>query len=624
MTDSAKFGLELEDGVSQASKSASAALAKLREGLDRNQKELASMNSAMRELRKAGDTESEGYKKLKEQIEKKTKVIGEYRAKYVELGGTFRKVKPPTKEMNAFQKVAEGVPGPIGEIAGKLGGLGKFLAAGLIVAGVVAIGVALVGLAAAAVTAGAGLVMYGIRQADAHRNELLRLEGLTRLRRGMHATGESATAMQAAIDRVSDSSSASRSTLEGYAARLHRLGLRGDNFTAALEGMATRGEVLGDRYAQSFAGMAAATARAGGSVRNLANAVQHRLGDIAGKKLIALDVTMQKLRDNLGSLFRNVKIEGFLRLFREFASTFSQARVTGRALAGIFERLFAPLDRGAENSTSSLRRFMTQLVTTIVRVENNFVRLQIAGLEAWRALNDRGIEVYAVLDKIKAGLAAVGNRALLAGLGTVLAGVLITTLLLGAAVAVLAVPFMAAAAVGYMLGRGLLWAVETGVTAVRKLKRAWEAFDFNETVGNWIDGIVTGITSGTGRVMAAVVMMAARTTTALRDALQIKSPSRVFARLGREIPRGLAVGVDAGAESANASIANMIEVATGDVSATAPRAAAVSAGSQVHISIGDLQFTSPATTTAAAVQDFKRQLIEVLDGLVVARGEPAT
>lgn len=596
MSDQARFDVTLDDGVSAPAKSAATALDDLRQGLDRNQKELSSMNAAMRDMKRGGQEGSEGFKLLGQQIDAKTKSIGSMRAKYVELGGDFRRVKPPTKELSLFAQAAEKVPGPLGQIAGRMAGLSKFAVGGLVAAGVLAIGAAFLALVGAAVAAGAALVAYGIRTADARRSEGLRLEGLTRMRRGMHATGESASAMQAAIDRVSDSSSASRGTLEGYAAQLHRLGLRGDNFTAALEGMATRGEVLGDRYAQSFAGMAAATARAGGSVRRLADDVQARLGDIAGKKLIALDVTMKKLRENFESLFRNVKIEGFLKLFREVASTFSQARVTGRALAGIMERMFAPLDRGAENSVGTVRRMLTIAVTRVIQLENVVLALEVTWLEAWKKMNDQGITLEGTMNKVRAGLSLWGAAIML--------------------------PFtLGAAAVKGFIG-SIQSVQNAGAAAGERFRKIWHGLDMRSITSNLIDGIVMGIITGTVRVVAAVTTMAEATTGALRDALQIKSPSRVFAGLGREIPRGLAVGVRAGEDTARASIANMIDATTGDLS-VAGGGAASAPSSRTAISIGDVYITSAATNSAGIAQDIRAALAEALEGVAFMRGAAA-
>lgn len=596
MSDQARFDVTLDDGVSAPAKSAATALDDLRQGLDRSQKELSSMNAAMRDMKKGGQEGSEGFKLLGQQIDAKTKSIGSMRAKYVELGGDFRKVKPPTKEMSLFAQAAEKVPGPLGSIAGRMAGLSRFAVGGLVAAGVLAIGAAFLALVGAAVAAGAALVAYGIRTADARRSEGLRLEGLTRMRRGMHATGESASAMQAAIDRVSDSSSASRSTLEGYAERLHRLGLRGDNFTAALEGMATRGEVLGDRYAQSFAGMAAATARAGGSVRRLADDVQARLGDIAGKKLIALDVTTRKLRENFESLFRNVKIEGFLKLFREFASTFSQSRVTGRALAGIMERMFGPLDRGAEGAVGSVRRFFTIAITRVVQMENAVLRLQIFWLETWQTINTLGVTTTDTYNALTGAVSLWGEAAIL--------------------------PFTLMGMAAEAFGRSIERVFDRGAGRAGAFRDMWRSINLGRIASDLIAGLVAGIVHGTTAVVGAVTTMADATTGALRDALQIKSPSRVFANLGREIPRGLAVGVRAGEDTARASIANMIDATTGDLSVTAGGASAVPS-SHTSIVIENINVTSAATDAPGFAVDVRAAIAEAFEGMAFMRGAAA-
>jgi len=592
MSEQIKISVKMEDGVSKPAKTAAQALADLRQGLDRSATELGQMKKAMREMKAGGDTTSAGFKRLEEQIKTKTAAIASMRSKYVELGGSFRKAEKPAKalgkELGGLASMAEQVPGPMGSILGRLAGLSKFAVGGLIVGGIVAIGAALVGLAAASVSAGVALVAYGVRQADARRSEALRLEGLTRLRRGMHEAGGSATEMQSAIDRVSDSSSASRSTLEGYAERLHRLGLRGDNFTAALEGMATRGEVLGDRYAQSFAGMAAQAARSGRSVRALANDVQVRLGDIAGRKLIALDVTTRKLHENLASLFRNVKIEGFLKLFREFASTFSQARVTGRALAGIMERLFAPLDAGAENSVGTVRRVLTVAVTRVIQIENAVLQMRNTWLQAWWELNRRGITMEGTMNRLRAGVSLWGDA--------------------------IALPFtLASKAAGAFVG-SIEWVQNAGSSMGERFRKVWQGINFRDIARNMITGLVTGIISGTVQVVAAVTTMANATTNALRETLQIKSPSRVFAKLGREIPAGLAMGVDAGQEAADAAIANMV-----DVNVNTP--AGLGRGGTTSISIGDIIVQTTGQTGASIATDIRRALAEALEGIVIMGGE---
>lgn len=580
MADTAKFEISLDDGVSGPAKTAKSALGDLRQQLDRSRGELASMNRAMREMKAGGDTASAGFVELKAKIEAQKASVASATAKYVELGGSFRKVTPEAKKagdvLGQLGAKADGVGVPMGSAAGSMGRIAAL--AGGMVAGVMAVGAALLAVAGAALTAGAALAVYGIQAADARRSEGLRLEGLTRLRRGMGQTAGVASEMQASIDRVSDSSSASRGTLEGYASRLHRLGLRGGNFTAALEGMAIRGEVLGDRYAQSFAGMAAAAARSGRSVRALADDVKARLGDLASQKIQALDVQTRKWRENMDALFRNVKIDGFLKLMTAFVKTFSQASVTGRAMAGILERMFEPFNAGANRSVGTMQRFMERLVFNALGIELAWENMKNGVLTAITAMNDRGITLGFAWKHMADTAGLMGD--------------------------ILKAPLVLAGQIG------------------ERITKVWRNFDMRAIARNLINGLVTGIITGTVQVVQAVTTMAAATTGALREALQIKSPSRVFAGLGREIPRGLAVGIDAGTEAAEASVANMIDVSTGDVNGAG--GGAVASQQRASVTIGSITVQTAATDAAGIAQDLGAQLASMFEGLVIMRGEPAS
>ena len=120
--------------------------------------------------------------------------------------------------------------------------------------------------------------------------------------------------------------------------------------------------------------MAAAAARSGQSARALANDVEHRLGDLAARKFMALDVQARKFRENIAALFRNVKIDGFLKLLTEVVKGFSQARVTGRALAGIMERLFEPLNAGAAGAVGTVREGFGRIVLWALRCRGRVPR----------------------------------------------------------------------------------------------------------------------------------------------------------------------------------------------------------------------------------------------------------
>lgn len=553
------------------------------------------MNRAMRELKAGGVTGGKAFDELKAKIDAQKSKVGEYTAKYVELGGSFRKVKPPTKELSNLAKVADGVPGPLGRLASSLGGMSKYMVGGLMAAGIVAVAGALIGLAAATAAAGAALLVYGVRAADARRSEALRLEGLTRLRTMYGQVGGSARAMQESIDRVADSSSASRGALEGYMMRIHRLGLRGDAATAALEGAAIRGEVLGDRYAASFIGMAAATARAGGSVRALADDVRSRLGDLAERRMLSLDVISRKWGENLQALFRNVPVEGFLKALNEIVKGFSQSRVTGRALAGILERMFAPFNSGAEGAVGTIREGFGRMVLGALRVEGAFLAMQNAGLRALRWIGVSGGELNISM--------------------TQLAMTVLTTMA--------SLPILVVVGIGRAMIAGFQAMHAHATNTGKRIAEVFKGLDFRKVATDLINGFVQGLVQGGSIVVGAVRDLGASTIGALREMLEIRSPSRVFARLGMEVPRGFAVGVDSAAPVANASVARMVDTAAVD-DTTAQAAPVASAGSTNAVTIQQLIVQSAAADAGGIAEDIRDEVARIFEDLVVMRGEPAT
>ena len=78
----------------------------------------------------------------------------------------------------------------------------------------------------------------------------------------------------------------------------------------------------------------------------------------------------------------------------------------------------------------------------------------------------------------------------------------------------------------------------------KRLAEIFKGLNFRKIAGDLIAGFVAGIVTGGSAVISAVQSLGASTIAAIREILQIRSPSRVFARLGAEVPRGFAAGVD--------------------------------------------------------------------------------
>lgn len=147
------------------------------------------------------------------------------------------------------------------------------------------------------------------------------------------------------------------------------------------------------------------------------------------------------------------------------------------------------------------------------------------------------------------------------------AGKLQTALLgIGAAVAfigtILVLPiaiFGALAAVG-VAAIGVVANVIAGLGEAAEAIAQWGEMA-HDAASDFVGGLVRGITDGVSSVLGAVTNLADAAVGALKDALQIKSPSKLTARVGVDVAAGMAQGIDSGsglAEDASREMAGRV------------------------------------------------------------------
>ncbi|WP_157069076.1 hypothetical protein [Sandaracinus amylolyticus] len=555
----------------------------------------------MARLRGSSLANSTVARELRDRIAAQRQSLAQAQARYLELGGSLdalgAKAGSASGGLGKLLEAAQATPGPLGGLVSRVGALRALVAGGPLLAGVLGLAagfltivVASTALVGAVGAATAALLRYGLAQAEARRSETLRLEGLVRLRSAYGLAAGSATELQAAIDRVSDSSALGRSEVGGYAEQLYRMGLRGGALEEALDGMAIAGSAGGERLARRFAGLAVGAARMGRSVRAVADDFRARFGGVAAAQALGFDRQMLRLRQNVSRIFDGLKIEGLLRALRMATSLFSQSTASGRALRQIAEVVFQPLIDAAANGGPVVRRVFQgmilraqELTILFLRARNAFVRA-FGGRDVLGGLDMQSLALRAGALLVTSFVAAVVTATIaLAGFATVLGVV-------AAGVLVMTAPILAAVAA---LG-ALAYA---GVTYGEQL----------------MTGLVSGIQKGRSLVVATLRGVASDATAALRSALQISSPSRVFAQLGVQIPRGLAEGVEAGTSAASGAVESM-------VSAEAPRAAA-RGGSSISISIGDVHITAGHTDQPRELaQNFVDEVVRLLEGANIELG----
>jgi hypothetical protein len=598
------FSVDLKDGTSGPAMSAANALKQLRGQLDEDTKALAAMQRAMKNLQGGTSVNVQQFRALKAQIDAKKQSIAQAQSSILSLGGSLDKASSKGGKMTSLleqlTKQAQGMPGPMGGVVGRLESLRGLVAGGAIALGLIAIVAALAALTVAALATAAALLKYGVAQADARRSELLRLEGLTKLRFLYQATAGNAGEMQKALDQVAAGSAVGRGQLAKYNEQLYRMGLRGQNLTHALEGVAIKLQVQGEAAASSFAGWAAGAARTGHSVKKLADDVKARLGGIAAKQMLSLDVQTQKLSESFSALFYDLKIEGFLKALQMVTQLFSQNTATGRALKVLVETIFQPMVNAMETAGPIAKRFFQGLVIGALAIT-----IGILTVRNWFKRTFGDSEILKGIDATRLALwAGVAVVSLLAGGVAALA----------IAFVVLASPILAVVAGIYSLYR-----------AGQGLVQLWEGIDWSGLGTSIVQGIVGGLKSGAKWVTDAVSNLGTSAWKTFRAKLGIASPSKAFAKLGLALPQGVQVGIERGRPDVERSVGRMVDMpdAASAAPSSSPSPAAARAPSSQSTQLtfsGDIHVHTQSDKPREMAADFRRELEQVLEGVLLSLG----
>jgi hypothetical protein len=593
----ASFALDLEDGMSGPAESAAGALEKLKAKLEADTKALRQMQAAMKQLTSGTVTNVAAVRALQAKMNAAKESIASTQAKYIELGGTFDGTGKKAKKLGGdIGGALQGLPGPLGRLVSSFGSLKGALAAGAIVGGLLAIAAAAAAVLVGTVALTVAIARYAITQGDARRSELLHLESLTMLRSMYSRTAGSAAEMQAAIDRVARSSALGREQIAGMASGLHRAGLRGAAFRETMESLATVEAALGHEGARRFRGRLIAEGRAGRSAEALER-IQARFGALARRRGLALDAQNRKLRESISALFNDVNIEGFLEGLHTITELFSQNTVTGRALKAIVDTLVQPLINSITAGFPIVKRFFQGLVigALLGAIAVLVLRNKLAELFGDSTILE-GVDGLRIA--LWGGVIAFGAIALAIGVATVAMAAF------AAAFLIALLPLIATvAAIGLVIYAGY------------RLVQWFRAQNWSAIGRSMVDGLVGGIRSAASRVTEAMQDIARAAQGALEGALGIESPSRVFAGLGMQIPRGLAQGVEQGAPIAAAAIDDM-------ASASVP-GEAVAAGSSTSVSVGPVTVIVQGGADVAGDELQQRivaALTQVFEGLAIHAG----
>lgn len=626
-TAAAQLVIELDaDGVTGSAESAAQALEQLRASIKSDTSELATMQRALKNLEGGTKVSVKQVYALKDAIAAKKSSIADAQAGFIKLGGSFKtaakEAKPPGQAIDALQRKLDGMrkasgdnaasksleqlgqqarklPGPLGDMLGKLTEIKSVISGGDL--GLLGVAAGLTALVAATVAAIGKLTEYGIAQGDARRSELLRMEGLTKMRFWYGAAAGSAKEMQAQIDKVAASSATSRDDVAKYGTELYKMGLRGQNWNDALEGMAVKASVMGDASAQAFGQFAAGAALTGGSVKRMTDDVKNRLGGIAQKQMQSLSVQAMKSKESVDALFSGLDVDKFVAAKKTVSDLLSQTTNSGRAIKSLLTSLVQPIIDMGTKAQPIIKRFFQGMIEEALILHIQWLQLKIAFKKTFAQP-----DVLNGVDKMNAAL--VTGKVVLWSLAGALA---------------FAAGSMIAFAWPVLLVGAALWGAWEIVSDVYQL---WDELDWKAIGEGMLKGIVDGFNGDF--LVQAVKGEIGTVIAAAKGVLGIHSPSKVFAQIGLAIPQGFAAGVDEGAPSARGAIDNMVDVprmGASDARAERPASPPVvgkPGGAGNTFSFGDIYVNTKAKDAKGMVADFKRELEHVLEGVVIQLGAP--
>lgn len=654
----AKINLSLEGNLKQEANESARALGDLKAALKENQDALAGYRSDLKKLSESGDTSSLKALDLKKKIldlggvmkTQRSELAG-YRNRLVEIREALSAKAKAARDAAAGQKAMasaiSAAGGPVSEMKGKLDLLKDLLGSGNAKAVLLAGGFALLMAAGAALTASlvsglTSLAKWALGAADAARSMGL-------IREAASGSAENAANLGSQIDQLAQRVPIAKSELNALASEMARtlnnttLSGEGivDTFNLVAQASAAMGDTVGKQLGEiverskmfgrlqinpfelqgtgvKFQDVASSlAANLGTSIdtakkalfegrvkindgaKAIRDAVEARFAEINARKILALPVVIEKAKEAFDSLAKSIRVAPLGAALQHFFLLFdSNATGTGRALKTLVETLGNGLVATLVKLAPLAELAFAKLVGLVLKTAIAALKLGIALKESFAGkLVERLLTTDNALGALKATFGVV---VFLVGafLAVVAAGVA-ELALLGAAVDAVSDYF-----------DQLPDDLDTIMGCLGDL--ADEAEDWGSDL---IDGLISGLKSGYGRVTSEVSGLASAVKDTFTSALGIASPSKVFAEYGRFTAEGFSQGVDSGAEGAQASVTAM----------AAPPSGAGGSGGGPTINLGGItvQVSGAVPQGAAATQaaqSFARQLYAELEALMTAGG----
>ncbi len=583
----ARFSIPIEvDGADEAQEAANA-LEELRTKIQGSTERLRELSSANSRLKGTTVEVTRAKAELAAKIRAERDAVSSAQLKLVQMGTSYEQLASKTKNAAAKQKeLADKLKatqldeakrkssslgaamrlagGPAQSLRDRLGALNDIAGpSGMSTAmNVAALGVMGLVAAAAALVAAAGAAAVSLGRWILASGNAARTSGL--LREAWAGSASNAAAMGTQIDALADKVPTAKDQLNQLSIVLMKNGLQGqtlvDTFNAVgqaasalgdeaagkLQELVTRGrltqrfavnplELQGsglafDDIAKSLAknmGVGVDKARAAlfegrvklsDGAKALRDAVENRFAGLNLRKMFDLNVIADKAREKLAKLASGVNLDPLIRGIGTLADLFDEDKFTGVAIKELVTLFGTALVKAIEFGAPIAKQFFKGLVISTLQVTIGLLKLR-----NW--LRDTfGAKTKQDLDLVNLGL-KVGKFAVY-GIAANVALAASGVALLGAALYGVAAPFIQ------------LYKIATAsVDIIRTLD--WKGVGIAI-----VEGIVSGLTGGTGMLVSSVKGLADKIKGTFTSKLEIHSPSKVGERLGAAFPDGVVAGVN--------------------------------------------------------------------------------
>lgn len=519
----AVFAVDLETGgVVEGSNAAADALARLKRQINDDQAALRELKAQLSAMQGATSVNVADFKRLKEAIASKQNSLAQASNEYVKLGGKLSEVGRKSRELAAetgglgkrllgLGETAGKVGGPIGlgALAPALQGFGAALSNPAVLVGVLT-----VALAASVVA----LTVYAAKLADAARSNRIFLDSVA----GSSAGGEQ---LAATIRKVSSGLPLAREEVQKIAVALRDKGISGSALEQSLRAIGTATAVLGQSAGAKLQGVVEKSKELGRfmadpknfegsgiSIDDVAGALARRTGGTVDAAKAAIKAGSVDLASGLQALDDAV-----------------QSKLGGNA---------SKLNKSFDGLGNQLRNNLADIFSGVD------VEPLLESLQQLVSLLDTSTESGKALQAIMKTIVNPLVEAMAGAVTTMTQGFLLMEIGaygLGAAV--------------YKTGNS----IKAFFSGIKEKFDAIKNMSWSEIGTAIVDGIVNGIKAGYQKVKNAAKGLGSAIEDSVREAAEIKSPSRMTYRLGGYVSEGLAEGIEDGSDDVDRAATGLFD-----------------------------------------------------------------